>query len=286
MLEANLKQIVAEKKKAGVRPVVIKNYLKEYLQLLILERIYNHPLWKKLIFTGGSCLRLCFGLPRLSEDIDFDWRVEDVRELALANLAGDLKTTLRKQYNWEKVDIKVQRKSRIYLKFPILRKLGLATSSESDKLYVKVEVTKNESRFFQTDFTVVNEYHFNFLAYHYDLPTLMAGKINAVLKRLWFKGRKQEVDIKGRDFYDLFWYLQKGVWPNWPRLADLTGINTPYELGKELERRIERAVTWQKLSYDLFPLLENQEFVSDFARNYQILMKKYLEELKKKSSPN
>lgn len=94
--------------------------------------------------------------------------------------------------------------------------------------------------------------------------------------RLWFQGKKQEIDIKGRDFFDLFWYLQKGVSPNWQRLADLTGIKTPRALGQELEKRIEQAVTPQKLAYDLASLFESQQFSSGFAKNYQTLIKNIL----------
>ena len=48
------------------------NCIKEYLQFFVLEFIYNDPVYKELIFTGGTALQKCFGLDRMSEDIDLD----------------------------------------------------------------------------------------------------------------------------------------------------------------------------------------------------------------------
>ncbi|MBN1316629.1 MAG: nucleotidyl transferase AbiEii/AbiGii toxin family protein [Anaerolineales bacterium] len=47
-------------------------YLKETLQALVLDYIYNHALYRKLNFCGGTCLHVIYGLNRLSEDIDLD----------------------------------------------------------------------------------------------------------------------------------------------------------------------------------------------------------------------
>jgi len=48
-----------------------RNVVKEYLQILVLSFLYSEAQYQQLIFYGGSCLRHCFGLPRLSEDLDF-----------------------------------------------------------------------------------------------------------------------------------------------------------------------------------------------------------------------
>jgi Domain of unknown function (DUF1814). len=57
MLEEVLKQIVDEKKRLGISSLVIRNFLKEYIQYLILSLIYNNKKTKELVFKGGSCLR-------------------------------------------------------------------------------------------------------------------------------------------------------------------------------------------------------------------------------------
>ena len=104
----------------------------------------------------------------------------------------------------------------------------------------------------------------------------MNGKLNAIFDRKWFKGKENEIDIKGRDFYDLFWYLQKDISPNWNNLKSSLEIAEQEELKKELLKIIDKNITSQKLSYDLKNFFPNQDFVSDFCKNYKKIIKKYL----------
>ena len=46
--------------------------LKEYIQLLILDFLSTTPFIKKIVFIGGTNLRLVKGIDRFSEDLDFD----------------------------------------------------------------------------------------------------------------------------------------------------------------------------------------------------------------------
>lgn len=275
MLEEILKTIVEEKKKAGMRRPLILNFLREYLQYLVLSYLYNSPDFKKLVFKGGSCLRVCFDLPRLSEDLDFDGRVD------LLRLENFLKEKIKKA-GYSSLETKIQGEGRLYLKFPVLRNLGLAPKGESDKqsfssnkLYVKIEIGKDKLPNGRFSLTPVSQKGFNFLIRHYDLPSLFSGKINALLERLWFKGEKNEIDVKGRDFYDLWWFLQKKVEPNWKTLIVTQGIKNEKELKKALAEKIKR-VTPYKLAFDLQNFLADQEFVNDFAKNYSEIVRKYL----------
>ncbi len=270
-----LKQIVAEKKKMGIAKPVILNYLKEHIQYAVLENIYNSKEYKNMIFKGGSCLRICFGLPRLSEDLDFDIDTRKREKFSLKELNAYLEKEIKERYV-ALLETKMQSTKRIYLKFPILKKLSMAEAGESDKLYVKIEVENDILPFAGMSLTPVSRMGFNFIVRHYDLPTLMAGKIHAFLYRLWFKGKKNEIDIKGRDFYDLFWYFDKGVTPNWKCLKKITGVGNEKELKNRLSAQIEKTATPQKLKYDLLNFLPDSRFVSDFCENYREIMKKYL----------
>lgn len=275
MIEEILKQIVKEKKQQQLDPLLIRNYLKEYIQYLILYLIYNQKKMKELIFKGGSCLRVCYDLPRLSEDLDFDYDEKKLGKELLFELEGFLKKEIKKKY-FEKLETKIQSNIRICLKFPILRSLGLANESETDKLYVKIETSSKIEPFAKFILTPISKYGYNFIVRSYDLPSLMAGKINALLYRIWYKGKNQEIDIKGGDFYDLFWFFQKGIEPNWKMLRKMTGIKNKLELKKILKERINKVVTPQKLFYDLVNFISDQEFVKDFSKNYQEIIEKYL----------
>lgn len=275
MIKKILKEIVGNKKKEGIPNFVIKNYLKEYLQYPALDFIYNSKDYKNFIFTGGSCLRICFNAPRLSEDLDFDLCAKDYKKLNLLKLAEHLKKYFQKKYLIN-IKTKCQTNKRLYLKFPILQELGLSNASESDFLYVKIEPSKTDFKKPVVELSPISYYGFNFIARNYTLPFLMAGKLGAIFNRKWFKGKKNEINIKGRDFYDLFWYLQKGVSPNWKSLKNLADIPTEKQLKKELLKIIDEYVTSQKLSYDLKNFFPDQNFVSDFCKNYKKIMKKYL----------
>ncbi len=58
----------------------------------------------------------------------------------------------------------------------------------------------------------------------YDLPSLFAGKMHALLFRDW-KSR-----VKGRDFYDFVWYVSRNVPVNLPHLeARMLHSKNPHE---------------------------------------------------------
>ena len=275
MLEITLKQIITEKKKQGVSKILILNYLKEYIQYLVLSLIYNHKKFKKLTFKGGSCLRICFNLPRLSENLDFDCSKSQFKGSLLKELKEYLSYEIKNKY-FANLEIKIQSTKRLYLKFPFLHRLGLAEKSESDKLYVKIETAHQLLPCAKFESTPISKFGFNFIAYHYDLPSLMAGKINALLNKVWFKRKKQEIDIKGRDFYDLFWFLKNNVKPNFKTLEKTADIKNEKQLKEILSKRLKKVATPQKLAYDLRNFIPEQEFVNGFAKNYPEIIKKYL----------
>ncbi|MBU1349598.1 MAG: nucleotidyl transferase AbiEii/AbiGii toxin family protein [Patescibacteria group bacterium] len=275
MLQKILKEIVKDKKAQGLPDFVIKNYVKEFLQYPALDFIYNNKNYKNFIFTGGSCLRICFNAPRLSEDLDFDLFEKDYKKLNFQALAEELKLYFKTKYLIN-IIVKCQADKRTYLKFPLLKKLNLTDQSESDLLYVKIEPSISCFKKPDIEFSPISFYGFNFVVKNYSLPFLMTGKLNAIFNREWFKGKQNEINIKGRDFYDLFWYLQKGVSPDWKNLKKVINISSENELKKELLKFIDKNVTSQKLSYDLKNFFSDQHFISDFCENYRKIMEKYL----------
>lgn len=274
-MEELLKDMVAKKKREGVPGFVIRNLLKEYLQYPVLEFIYSRKEYHNFVFTGGSCLRICFGAPRLSEDLDFGVPRTNWKKLDLEKMSRELKDYFKNKYLIS-VKTKYQGKKRIYLKFPILKSLNIASASESDWLYVKIEASETAHKKALVEITPVSRFGFNLVIRNYPLEILMAGKLNAILSRVWFKGKDSEVDIKGRDFYDLFWYLEKGISPNFEILKKTAGVSDWAGLKKVLKERIEKNVTSQKLAYDLKNFFPDQNFIADFCKNYKKIIFKYL----------
>lgn len=250
----------------------IRNILKNYLQILVLDFIYTHKEYNQLLFYGGSCLAHCYNLPRLSEDLDF---VDLRKRVEVSKLAKDLGTYFN---NDTDIGVKiVTQKFRVYLKFPILRELGISGKSESDLLFLKVEIYNEFD--FCTDFKVETiplfKYNKTLLIKTFDLPTLMATKIRAVLMRKWEKTDKSGeilATVKGRDYYDLLWYLEKGIQPNF---RCIEGINDKEELKKKLLSTVEK-VDVRSIQFDLEALIGNYELVKKLSNNMKEILKRMI----------
>lgn len=249
------------------------NLVKTYLQVLVLDFIYSHPQYAQLVFYGGSCLAHLYGLPRLSEDLDF---VDLKKTVSLNDLASDLE-----KYFTEETDLSVEtkvQKFRVYLKFPLLKDLGLWKQGESEKFFLKVEIFSGFTfcREFKIETLPFFKYNKSILVKTFDLSTLMATKIMAVFSRKWKKISKTGeilASVKGRDYFDLMWYLREGHKPN---LACLEGSLD--DLKKKLKDLISR-VDEQSIAYDLDPLIDDREFVKNLAKDIKIILLREIEKL-------
>lgn len=198
----NLTKIINEAKKRNVNNEGILNLIREYLQVLVLKAIYQSEYGSGLSFMGGTCLRICHDLKRYSEDLDFalDKKIPKYSFQGLNQaIASFLKNT-----DFE-VDIKVSEDKIVQKSFirvaEILHFFGISPL-KSQKIHVKLEVDTNPVKlaapsvetFFVTKFNEL----FPILKHSDD--TLFAGKICAVFNREY---------VKGRDFYDLLWYLNR-----------------------------------------------------------------------------
>jgi predicted nucleotidyltransferase component of viral defense system len=252
------------------------NIAKEYLQIIILDFIYSNPKYSKMFFYGGSCLAHCFGLNRLSEDLDF---VDSDKEIKIDELARDLEEYFRKNTDMEaKASIQ---KFRIYLKFPILHELGIGeeTRAETDILMLKAEIFSDFNFCKKYDIQIRPIFKFNksVLVKTFDLPTLMSTKIRAVLNRKWEKKDKSGdilIKVKGRDYFDLLWYLEKGIIPN---LNCIEGIKNIDDLKSGLLEIVSK-IDSQSIKLDLEAFIDNENFVSNISANIKNILTRSIEE--------
>ena len=99
-----LMQNVLSQKDALLANETKRVILKEFLQAQMLDFLYNHPLYRKLNFYGGTCLHVIYGLNRLSEDIDLDNSIG----MDLSNLENDLLAFFRSNIGSAEVTAKTQ----------------------------------------------------------------------------------------------------------------------------------------------------------------------------------
>lgn len=251
-----------------------RNLLKQYLQIAVLDFIYSHPRYSHLIFYGGSCLVHCYNLSRLSEDLDF---VDLSKKVKMAELANDLA-----KYFKENTDLEVvakPQKFRVYLKFSLLHELGLARKEESNQLFLKVEVFSGFDfcKKYRIDTVPLFKFNKSILIKTFDLSTLFSTKIRAVLFRRFEKTDKKgkvTIKVKGRDYFDLMWYLEKGIKPN---LDCLENIKNEGELKAALLKSVSK-IDPQSIYLDLEALVDNRDYVKNLSRNIKEILKKKLSE--------
>ena len=175
------------------------NLIREYIQAYFLYVIYRKKYYQDMVFTGGTALRFVHHIRRFSEDIDF----------SLSNKAKqfDFNVTLQdvaQEFKLAGYDMEIKIKTRLAVHSAILKFSGILFETglsplKDEKLLIKVEIdTKPPKGGVETHTMTTTPFMFYML--HYDLPSLLAGKMHAVLCREY---------TKGRDWYDLFWYLSK-----------------------------------------------------------------------------
>jgi predicted nucleotidyltransferase component of viral defense system len=252
--------------------------LKEVLQAYVLDYLYNHTGYRRLNFYGGTCLHVVYGLNRLSEDLDFD----NQAGLELSRLANDLVDYFQKSFGYGDASAKTQRGEggilRVTLKFPVLNALGLSPHP-SEALHLKVEVSQHE-QVAVIQHTPVFVYGRSLVAAHFSLETMMAGKMLACLERNFERGRSG-AQIKGRDFYDLLWFMQQRVQPLEAKLV--RDGQQPYTVESAmlaLQEKVAR-ITPRDLAIDLLPMFESRQYIEAwleaFHENFQIFVKGYTE---------
>ncbi|MEW6094678.1 MAG: nucleotidyl transferase AbiEii/AbiGii toxin family protein [Chloroflexota bacterium] len=248
--------------------------LKEVLQAQVLNFLYNHPLYRRLIFYGGTCLHVVYELNRLSEDLDMD----NGEGLDLGPLSDDLLALFRRTLGYPGASMHTQMGEngilRLTLKFPILNALGLSAHLD-EALHLKVEISGHRQVAVIAR-TPVFFHGLSFVPAHFSLETMMAGKMLACLERNFQRGRDGAL-LKGRDFYDLLWFMQRRVWPLEEKLAK--DGKTPWSVEGALAALQDKvtAIRPADLAVDLLPMFESRIFIEAWLKGFQTNFVEYMQ---------
>lgn len=191
-----------------------KNAMKEIMQEIVLCGLSRAGFFQKAAFYGGTALRIFYGLDRFSEDLDFSLVTADpdfdltvyfpvlekeVRAFGLHVTIQEKEKT--KESNIGSAFLKGNTKEHLLLFYADEDLAGSVARSELIKIKFEVDINPPEYAGFEHKYRLLpTPYEVNL----YDMPSLFAGKIHAVLCRAW-KSR-----IKGRDLYDYVFYLSRG----------------------------------------------------------------------------
>lgn len=182
-----LEEIEKLSTKYQMKPVAIA---REYCQHNILASFYNQRGSEKLLFKGGTALRILFKSPRFSEDLDFTaiysptyYEIEEV----LTNTLSDLN-------NWGfDIDLIEAKKTT----GGYLAKINF--SLYQFKFLIKIEISfrKSDKKIQSQTSPVYNDYIHTYNVVHLPVGEIVDGKISALLTR-----------AKARDWYDLYFFLR------------------------------------------------------------------------------
>lgn len=248
-------------------------WVKDKLISYFLSFVYNHKQYRKLVFYGGTCARVIYGLDRLSEDIDLHNPGLDVD-----NFGEELAKFTKQEMGIEGADIYEQGGERgikrFVVRMPILHELRLSPHQGS-KLHVKLEMSGGEQTYTGAKTPIVRDGQ-SMVIRHFDEESLMAGKMIACMERVYRQGDAQGSQIKGRDFYDLLWYLRRGIKPNAAKLAD--DGDRPYkteEAWKILSEKIPK-ITRKELAVDLRAFVAEPVYLEQWLDNFHQWYERYL----------
>ena len=231
-----------------------RNRLRELLQARILSSLQRAGAMIPLAFQGGTALRFLYSIRRYSEDLDFALerpdRGYDFRAY-LQRVRGDL------QQEGFEIEVKANDQKVVhsaFLSFPgLLFEVGL-TPQRTEKLSVKVEVDTRPPAGAVLATSIVRR-HATLQLQHHDKASLLAGKLHAILQRSY---------PKGRDIYDLIWYLSDRTWPS-PNLVLLNNALQQTGWGETLAEATWRSriadkvreLNWERVVLDVAPFLED-----------------------------
>jgi predicted nucleotidyltransferase component of viral defense system len=247
-------------------PVETKRILlKQVLQACVLDFLYNHASYRRLNFYGGTCLHVVYELNRLSEDLDFD----NSAEIDLTHLADDLLGLFQKTLGYDLVEIKSQWAEngilRATIKLPVLNALRLSPHRD-EALHLKVEISHHKQTAVLQN-TPVFYLGRSFVPSYFSIETMMAGKIIACLERNFQRGREGAF-IKGRDYYDLLWFMQKRIQPLEEKLAkDGDKPYTAQSAMLALKTKIA-GISSSDLAVDLLPMFESRSFIEAWVEHF------------------
>lgn len=185
--------------------------LREILQEIVLLGLYDAGFFKHAAFYGGTALRILHNLPRFSEDLDFsllesnrDFNLKPYEEAIISTLKAfgfDVTIEIKEKNNSSAIASAFVKGNTIEHLININAPKDITSKIHRDQaVKIKLEVDTNPPLEFETA-NVIRLTPRPFSINAFSLPSLYAGKMHAILCRAW------STRPKGRDWYDLVWYI-------------------------------------------------------------------------------
>lgn len=246
----------------------LRNVIKEELQYYVLNFIYHHSEHSHWIMYGGSCLRICHGLNRMSVDLDFEID-HPCTGVFLVNLKNEIEKHFQNAYALSSnlLSIKLVNGRGLLLKFLIGETLTM--QQHSKQVHIKIDLNYFAAPKTVIEHIPITHNQFSFVIKTYNMSALMASKIAALFLRGKRGIGKEIYNEKGRDIYDLLWYMGKHIIPDLDYLQakapEITDLRTLFD---RLTIKMND-VSDQNLKQDLSPLFLDQAFIQNWLDQWR-----------------
>ena len=256
-----------------------RNALKEELQFYVLNFIYHHTEYNSWIMYGGSSLRIIHGLDRMSVDLDFEIS-HAITEKFLEELKKDVEDHFTNTYcaGADFLTVKITTGRGLILKFHVGEELS--SGHPSKQVHVKIDLNHFVAPKTVTERRPINRDQLSFVIITYNMSSLMASKLAAIFLRGTRGVGEATYEEKGRDIYDLLWYMNKKVVPDFDYLI-AKGIDAkdPRALFDKLTLQINK-VNDENLKQDLEPLFVDKTYIQNWLKNWRESYLRLLDEYK------
>src|SRR3989338_11143154 len=256
-----------------------RNALKEDLQFYVLNFIYHHPEYNKWIMYGGSALRIIHGLDLMSVDLDFEIS-HSITEKFLEELKKEVENHFTNTYGAgsDFLTIKITTGRGLLLKFHVGEELS--SGHPSKQVHVKIDLNHFVAPKTVTERRPINRDQLSFVIITYNMSSLMASKLAAIFLRGTRGVGEATYEEKGRDIYDLLWYMDKKVVPDFDYIsAKDIDVKDPRTLFDKLTIQINK-VSNKNLEQDLSPLFMDKTFIGNWLKNWRESYLRFLDDYK------
>lgn len=244
------------------------NAIREIMQQIALAGLYRGGFFNKAAFYGGTCLRIFYGSERFSEDMDFSL----LKKEANFDLSMYFESIIN-EFKLAGKDIVIEKKQK---KIP--SQIESAFLKEGTQIYnlhfnthrkvkIKIEVDIDPPGGFQTEYKLLLM-PYSFMSRCFSLPSLFAGKMHALLYRSW-RNR-----VKGRDWFDLVWYVKNGVplhiehfYERAKQSGDLQNYPTA-EIVKELIKSRINNISIEMIKADIMPFIKDPQQIEIYSVDF------------------
>jgi predicted nucleotidyltransferase component of viral defense system len=216
-----MKEWIAEYKPQNEEETIAA--MREIMQEIALAALSRTDFYKKAAFYGGTAIRIFYGLDRYSEDMDFsllkpepDFSLAPYFTAIVNEFASlGMNVSIREKHKTAKTQVesaflKSETLWQELILEDVVKQFGI---SSNRTIKIKIEIDRIPPTGFTTEEKLLIR-PFSFYVKCFNLQSLFAGKLHALLFRKW-KSR-----VKGRDWYDLEWYIRKNVPLNIPHFLE------------------------------------------------------------------